>query len=146
MSVSHIRKDPYLVKFINPTNMSKKLHLISQKIQAIRYGLLRFQEGGNQQTMQVSTSMDDGVHLSCIIREADEMPLLNKRVSLIQKHKDDYLYISGEIDDEVKLNCKVVSFRIAKACWFTRKRRGNTVWLQEKYIYQVPGTAIDIAS
>jgi hypothetical protein len=126
--------------------MSKKLHLISQKIQAIRYGLLRFQEDGNQQTMQVSTSMDDGDHLSCIIREADEMPLLNKRVSLIQKHKDDYLYISGEIDDEVKLNCKVVSFRIAKACWFTRKRKGNTVWLQEKYIYQEPGSAIDIAS
>jgi hypothetical protein len=90
--------------------------------------------------------MDDGVHLSCIIREGEEMPLLNRRVSLIQKHKDDYLYISGEIDDEVKLNCKVVSFRIAKACWFTRKRRGNTVWLQEKYIYQQPGAAIDIAS
>jgi hypothetical protein len=146
MSDLRIRKAPFLVKFINPTNMSKKLHLISQKIQAIRYGLLRFQEDGNQQTMQVSTSMDDGLHLSCIIREGDEMPLLNRRVSLIQKHKDDYLYISGEIDDEVKLNCKIVSFRIAKACWFTRKRKGNTVWLQEKYIYQQPEAMIDIAS
>jgi len=126
--------------------MTKKLHLIGQKIQAIRYGLLRFGEGTELQTMQVSTSMDDGIHLNCIIREGEETPLLNRRVCLIQKNKDDYLYVSGQIDDEVKANCKIVSLRIAKACWFTRKRKGNTVWLQEKYIYQDPAAIIDRAS
>ena len=126
--------------------MSKKLHLIGQKIQAIRYGLLRFTEGTEMQSMQVSTSLDDGIHLNCIIREGEETPLLNKRVCLIQKNKDDYLYVSGEIDDEVRTNCKIVSLRIAKACWFTRKRKGNAVWLQEKYIYQHPGSIVDIAS
>lgn len=125
--------------------MSKKLHLIGQKIQAIRYGLLRFNEGTDQQTMQVSTSIDEESHLNCIIKdEGYHTPLLNRRVSLIQKHKDDYLYISGEIDDEVRTSCKVVSLKIDKACWFTRKRKGNVVWLQEKYIYQSP--EIDKAS
>ncbi|MBC7873918.1 MAG: hypothetical protein H7Y01_07980 [Ferruginibacter sp.] len=127
--------------------MSKKLQLIQNKVESIRYGLLRFSEGSDQQAMHVSTSIDNDQLLNCIIKgDTGNTTFLNRQVSLIQKNEDDYLYISGRINDEVKTHCKVVSLQITKACWFTRKRKGNTVWLQEKYIYQTPGENIEKAS
>ena len=126
--------------------MNKKLHLIRQKVETIRHGLLRFNGGAGQQT-QVSSSIDADNQLNCIIKDHNVgNSLLNSRVSLIQKNNDDYLYISGRIDDEVKTNCKIVSFKISKACWFIRKRKGNAIWLQEKYIYECPEKEIEKAS
>ncbi|MEO7923534.1 MAG: hypothetical protein ABIR30_07640 [Chitinophagaceae bacterium] len=126
--------------------MSKKLHLITQKIGDIQNALLRFGEGAEQYSMHVRMSIDKGPMLFCIINEDNDELLLNKQVSLIQKKNDDYLYISGHINDEVKTGCKVVSLRIGKACWFTRKRKGSAVFLQEKYIYQSEENKIELAS
>jgi hypothetical protein len=136
-----------LEKFIKHIDMSKNLHLISQKIGAIGHGLLRFREGPEQQSMQVSMSVDEGAFLNCIIRDdKEDKILLNREVSLIQRNKEDYLYISGRIDDEVKTNCKIVSLHIVKACWFTRKRKGSAVWLQQKCVYENPVKEIVKAS
>ncbi len=119
--------------------MSKTLQLIHQKIETMRHGILRVREGTKQQRMQVSTSVYDGHHLNCVFKDNDtEEELLNREVVLIQRNDNDYLYITGHIDDEVKKNCKVVSLRIIKACWFTRKKRGRVAWLQQKYMYESP--------
>ncbi len=125
--------------------MNKKLHLIRQKIETMRYGLLRLSEGVEQQTMEVSTSVNDDHLLNCIIK-SDTGLLLNREVAFIQKKGNDYLYVSGRIDDEVENTCKIVSLRIIKACWFTQKKRGSVVWLKEKYIYENPEKIIELAS
>lgn len=126
--------------FINHISMSKTLQLIHQKIETMRHGLLRVREGTEQQRMQVSTSLYDRHHLNCVFKENDsEGELLNREVVLIQRNDNDYLYVTGHIEDEVKKNCKVVSLRIIKACWFTRKKRGRVAWLQQKYMYESPG-------
>ena len=126
--------------------MNKKLQLITQKVETIRHGLLRINGGAGQHT-QVSTSIDFDNQLNCIIKDENaDNKLLNRQVSLIQKNNNDYLYISGRVNDEVKSKCKVVSFKIVKACWFTRKQKGTAVWLQEKYIYECPDKEIIKAS
>lgn len=126
--------------------MSNKLQLIRQKVEDICYGLLRFSEGDERQTLQVSTSFDHNHLLNCIIQnEGENNSLLNRQVSLIQKNENDYLYLTGQVDEEVR-GYKIVSLRITKACWFIRKRKGNVVWLQQKCVYQVPEGQIEKAS
>jgi hypothetical protein len=139
----------YLERSINhiKMSMSKKLYMIRQKIESIRYGLLRFKEGSTRRTMEVNASATNGSGLSCIIKdEADKLSLLNREVNLVQKNGDDYLYISGLVDDEVKASNKTISLKITKAFWFTRKKKGNAVWLQEKFIYEMPTGKIERAS
>ena len=117
--------------------MNNKLGLISQKSDDIQFGLLRFNNKGAQKTMQVRTAVADDHLLNCIIiNDYPDTRLLNRNVSLIQKNHDDYLYISGHISGEVQNTSKIVSIYIKKACWFTRKKKGNVTWLQEKYIYE----------
>ncbi len=127
--------------------MSKKLKLIKQKVEAICFGLLRCSDGDERQSFQVSTSFDNNHLLNCTIQDENEKEcsLLNRKVSLIQKNDNDYLYLSGQVDEEVK-DFKIVSLRITKACWYVRKRKGNVVWLQEKCMYQVPEETIEKAS
>ena len=128
--------------------MNKSLHIIQQKIGAMRFGLLSVGEGSDKQRLQVSTSrINEGNRLNCIINGAlNKGPLLNREVVLIQKSNNDYLYVSGRVDDEVKTSSKVVSLSITKACWFVRKSKGSTAWLRQKYIYENPERRIDIAS
>ena len=106
-------------------------------MESLRYGLLRFREGAEHQTVQVSTSVYDGQRLNCIFNDPDNGdPLLNREVVLIQKNGDDYFYITGRIDAEIKKICKVASLTITKACWFTRKKKGTVAWLQQKCVYE----------
>ena len=74
----------------------------------MRHGILRVREGTKQQRMQVSTSVNDGHHLNCIFNDNyTGGELLNREVVLIQKNDNDYLYITGHIDDEVKKTVKL---------------------------------------
>lgn len=118
--------------------MNKTLDLMHQKIETMKHGLLRLREG-KELSVQVSTSVYDGRRLNCIFDEiGTENKLLNKDVVLIQKNGDDYFYITGYVDDEVKNFSKVVSLKITKACWFVRKRKGNVVWMQQKCVFESP--------
>jgi len=117
--------------------MTNKLHHIQQKIDSIQFGLLRLRDDDSSNTWQVKTTTNEDNSLNCII--TDEFPrrrLVNKNVNLIQKYRDDYLYITGTVDEEVNRKSKILSIRILKACWFVRKSRGGVSWLQEKYIYE----------
>lgn len=119
--------------------MRNKLHVIQQKIDSIQFGLLRLRDGeDHRNTWQVRTTANDDNSLNCIITdEAPRRKLVNKNVNLIQKYRDDYLYITGTVDEEVNRKGKILSIRILKACWFVRKSRGGVSWLQEKYIYEM---------
>lgn len=133
---SHIPKALCLVKYINPIDMSKKMQLIREKMEAIRFGLLRFSEGSMRKSMEVKALVNNGAGISCIINDEGQVTsLLNREVNLIQKDHDDYLYISGRVDNEVKKKDKMISLRISKAFWFTRRKKGSAVWLQEKFTY-----------
>ena len=118
--------------------MKENLAIISQKIGDIQFGLLRFSNKGEQKTMQVMTTIADNQQLlNCtVIGDNPGTRLLNRNVSLVQKNKDDYLYIIGRISGEVERTSKIVSLQIKKACWFTRKKKGNATWLEEKCIYE----------
>lgn len=118
--------------------MANKLLHIQQKIDAIQYGLLRLRDQENNSTWQVKTTTNDDNSLNCIISEdIPRKKLVNKNVNLIQKHHDDYLYITGTVDEEVHNKSKILSIRILKACWFVRKtNKVGVSWLQEKYVYE----------
>ncbi len=119
--------------------MNRTLNLMHHKIETIRHGLLRLREGEGQLSVQVSTSVYDGRRLNCVFKESHPgNPLLNRDVVLIQKKGEDYFYIAGRVDDEVKQHCKIVSLKITKACWFIRKKRGNVVWMQQKCVFESP--------
>ena len=124
--------------------MANKLLHIQQKIDSIQFGLLRLRDAGNTSTWQVKTTANDDETLNCII--TDQVPLkklVNKNVNLIQKYHDDYLYITGKVDEEVNTKTKILSIRILKACWFVRKTtKAGVSWLQEKYIYENVPTAV----
>lgn len=117
--------------------MSNTLSSIKTKIGAIQFGLLRFNESNEQQTLQVKMVENEGPVLNCVVTDpAHGKKLLNKQVNLIQRHHDDYLYIAGKVTDEGELNRKVLAVMITKACWFVRKSKGNVSWLQQKYFYE----------
>ena len=128
--------------------MDKKLHNIQQKIGAIQFGLLRFQDKRSQAAWMVKTTANEDNSLNCVI--TDDLPkrkLLNKNVNLIQKSHEDYLYISGMVSDEVNKKSKILSIRILNACGFVRRSRGSVSWLQEKYIYEyLPDEQMELAS
>jgi len=118
--------------------MANKLLHIQQKIDSIQFGLLRLRDEDNNNSWQVRTTTNDDETLNCIITDhAPLKKLVNKNVNLIQKYHDDYLYITGKVDEEVNTKTKILSIRILKACWFVRKTtKGGVSWLQEKYIYE----------
>ena len=119
--------------------MDKALKRIRQKIETIRYGLLRFGKEEERQTMEVNASVNGDHLLDCIIINDNAGAVsAGGELNLIQKKDDDYLYITGLIKKKVRKTGKIISLRITKACWFTRKKRGNVIWLQQKYFYQIP--------
>jgi hypothetical protein len=134
---SRILKDPYSGKFINHIKMANKLELIRKKVESIRYGLLRFSEGALRRSMEVQALPGNEFALNCVIKDDKfQASLLNREVNLVQKKDDDYLYISGKVDDEVRSQGKTIRLKIIKAFWFTRKKKGSAVWLQEKFTYE----------
>jgi hypothetical protein len=128
--------------------MSKKLHVIKEKIDAIQFGLVRFQDRDERVSMQVKTKTNGDGIVECFASPGADLPdLLNKKVNLIQKSDNDYLYISGEIKEKPGRNKKMFSISILKASWFVRKSKGALTWLQEKHVYDItPQEDISIAS
>jgi hypothetical protein len=128
--------------------MDKKLHFIREKIDAIEFGLLRYQDNEERITMQVKARCNDGIVLECLATPGSAIPdLTNKRVNLIQKSENDYLYISGQVKEKPARNKKAYSISILKACWFVRKSKGTLTWLQEKHVYDItPSEDMSIAS
>jgi hypothetical protein len=54
---------------------------------------------------------------------------------LIQKDRENYMYIGGKITWEAQKNKLVLSIDIKKACWYVRKFKGSVSYLQEKCLY-----------
>ena len=116
--------------------MIQNLHSIQKKIDDIGLGLLRFRENKSQVSIQIRAKCDKDnlIHCYCADEKNDLLKLRNKKVNLIQKSNDDYLYIAGHTEAFPE-NSKTLSVRIFKACWFVRKRTGRVTWFQEKHIY-----------
>lgn len=129
--------------------MKTKMHYIGQKIDAIQFGLLRFRDKKGRVTLEVRTKVDHENSLLCFIEEkADLRKLVNKKVSVIQRSQNDYLYIIGQVEENKEKEAQTISVRILKACWFVRKTKGALSWLQEKHIYDIypHDNALELAS
>ena len=128
--------------------MNKKLRYISQKIDDIQFGLLRYHDKQDRVTMHVTAKTIEDNTLICITTDSEDLKkLANKKVNLIQKSEDDYLFISGEVKEKPDRNKKILFISIVKACWFVRKSRGTLSWLQEKHIYDIsPQDDLELAS
>ena len=126
--------------------MKKKLGQIQNKINNIQVGLLRFRDKDEQVTLQVKAKSDED-SVNCIITgNGDLNKLTNRSVNLVQKCENDYLYISGQLEEKA-VDKKMLSFKIIRACWFVRKSKGTLSWLQEKYIYDIlPDEQLELAS
>ncbi len=115
--------------------MKKKLVHIQKKIDDIQVGLLRFRDDQDQVTFHVKAKSNEDDLVNCIISgNADLSKLANRNVNLVQKYENDYLYISGQVEEKEGNSKKMLSFKIIRACWFIRKSKGTLSWLQEKYI------------
>jgi hypothetical protein len=125
--------------------MNSTLHKILRKVGSVQRGLLRVQDEDKKLLLQTRAGTDEQL-VNCIINDENcSYPLLRKdrNVSLIQKDKEDYLYISCRVKEEVRKDAAVIiSMEVLRACWFTRQSTGSVTWLKEKYMYD----AIDIAS
>ena len=129
--------------------MNKELQIIREKIGNIQFGILRCRENDVQKTWQVKAAPDENNVLHCIVTGEDmtSEDIINKKVNLIQKYQNDYLFITGEVSAEVKKKVQILSINIAKACWFVRKTKGATSWLQEKHTYEnFPVEELEMAS
>ena len=128
--------------------METKLVHIKKKIDAIQVGLLRFRDKDDNITFHVNAKSCENNSVNCVIADNTDLSrLVNKNVNLVQKSENDYLYISGQVKEKTGKNKNILSFRIVRACWFTKKSRGNLSWLQEKYIYDIlPDRELELAS
>ena len=128
--------------------MNNPLRSIRNKIDTIQLGLLRYDDKKKKITLHVTAKANANNTLTCLIADAmDLKKLANKKVNLVQKSEDDYLYISGEVNERVDANTKTLSINILKACWFVRKSKGSLSWLQEKHVYSIlPEDDLGLAS
>ena len=118
--------------------MKKKMFYIGQKIDAIQFGLLRFRNKKGRVALEVRIRVDNENSLLCFVEEKTDLrKLVNKNVNVIQHSGDDYLYITGQVEENTKKIAKTISVRILKACWFVRKTKGELSWLQKKHIYDI---------
>ena len=114
--------------------MIQNLHVIQKKIDDIGLGLLRSRENKLPLSIQIRVKCDKDNLIHCYgAGTGDLFQLKNKRVTLLQKSNDDYLYVTGQA--EAAENDRVLPIRIFKACWFVRKRKGSVTWFQEKHTY-----------
>jgi hypothetical protein len=122
------------------------LSRILRKVETVQRGLLRTDNDNGKLSWQARAGTDNNL-LNCIIEHNEtDISLLSRNVSLIQKDKHDYLYITCRVKEEVKRNTAIImSLEILRACWFTRRSRGSVTWLQEKYMYDAL-PEMDIAS
>jgi hypothetical protein len=118
--------------------MSNKLKIIMDEVISIQAGLLRFRHREKQQNLQVRIALGGDNSLHCLItgQVPVNVKISGKKVHLIQRHNDDYFFISGYIVSEAPPDSRVLSIGIVKASWFVMKRRGSVSWLREKYSYE----------
>ena len=117
--------------------MIQTLHSIQRKIDDIGLGLLRVRENKLQASIQIRAKCDQENLIQCYaIEKKDIAQFSNRKVSLVQKWDDDYLYISGQTEP-IPGNSESLAVRIFKACWLVRKRNGSIRWFQEKHIYHL---------
>jgi hypothetical protein len=115
------------------------MNSICKKVDEIGIGLLRCREKNKTISIQVTAKCLDGDRLECYANsKKDPRMLKNKIVSLIQKHDNDYLYISGLTEKILPgIGGKILSIRIYKACWFVKQSKGTLSWLKEKHVYDL---------
>ena len=117
--------------------MNKELQFIQKKIMDIQFGILQMKENDKKESWQVRATANADNSVNCVIKDISlRMKLKNRNVSLIQKYKDDYLFITGKVSKEVNNGSRILSLQILKACWFVRKSTDGVAWLQEKYVYE----------
>jgi hypothetical protein len=128
--------------------MNKQLHYIREKIDAIQFGLIRYHDKEERVTLHVQAKMSDENTLVCVCTgNVNLKKLVNKKVSLIQKSENDYLFMCGEVKQKPGRDKKFFYVSLLKACWFVRKSRGTLTWLQEKHVYDItPQDDVELAS
>lgn len=127
--------------------MDRNLKMILSKVKSVQLGLLRCQKDDQKLLLQTRAgTLNEQVN--CIVdNKSVDVSLLSSNVNLIQKDKDDFLYITCRVTDQVVRNTAIiVSMEVLKASWFTRMTRGSVTWLKEKYTYDALSGEIDLAS
>lgn len=127
--------------------MDRNLKKILSKVKSVQLGLLRCQKDDQKLLLQTRAgTLNEQVN--CIVdNKSVDVSLLSSNVNLIQKDKDDFLYITCRVTDQVVRNTAIiVSMEVLKASWFTRMTRGSVTWLKEKYTYDALSGEIDLAS
>jgi len=125
--------------------MNSSLFLISQKIDKLQHGLLRFHDKAGKITLHVKAVSNEDASFNCIVEGSFDKRLYNRNVNLIQKSYNDYLYVSGKVSAETQQGAKIMSIRITKACWFERMKKGSLTWLKEKYTFISPVSDLEAA-
>ncbi len=116
--------------------MKSELLHINDKINSIQSGLLRC-NGTRRTSFQVKVVSGDDGTLNCVFtNDHASQKLVNRKVSLIQRHNDDYLYVAGRIISVDEDRSKVVAVNISKAYWFIKKAKGRVSWLENKCVYE----------
>jgi hypothetical protein len=143
-------KNAALLSFYSLTNlitlMKSTLRRILRKVEAVQVGLLRIENQDGKRLLHARAGAhSDG--LNCIISNDQPNSLVMREVSLIQKDKEDYLYLNCLVKEEVhNKSALIMSMEVLKACWFTRKSKGSVTWLQQKYSYEAVSPGLDMAS
>jgi hypothetical protein len=118
--------------------MDHTLQKILRKVDSVQVGLLRAADRNEKHLLQARAAGNGEQFLNCVItKDGPGRPFQFRTVSLIQKDKQDYLYITCRVK-ELAENPKtvVMSMEVLKASWFTRRSRGSLSWLQQKYHYE----------
>ncbi|HET9429755.1 MAG TPA: hypothetical protein VFO70_01205, partial [Chitinophagaceae bacterium] len=88
--------------------MDRTLRKILIKIQSIQVGILRFITPDDEKLLfRARAGAYDG-ELNCVLERAGNTSLLSQSVNLIQKDKEDYLYITCKVRDEVVNSSAVI--------------------------------------
>lgn len=117
--------------------MSTTLNYIKRKVTSIRFAILRCRNEQTNKSWQIKVDPADSENLQCVLdTDVAWEDVLNQNVNIVQKDKDNYLYITGRVTPKESGDRRTFSVSILKACWFIRKSRGHVSWLQEKYVYE----------
>ena len=118
--------------------MTDTLQIILEKVERVQLGLLRTLDENGDKTSWPTKACRHVDELSCVLT-LEECPesLEDKTIVLVQKHKEDYLYLTGIVKTQVlRDKLTILSVDIVKACWFTRHIKSGISSLKEKHIYE----------
>ena len=130
--------------------MHKNFYAISPKINSIQAGLLWHRTKKETTTYHVAMKVFDGNTIVCAVTDTakpDINKLVGKKVNIVQKSNNDYIYLSGQVLLKPGLNKRTLYISLTKSCWFVKKSKGTLSWLQEKYVYEsFPMHTLEMAS